>query len=158
MVITPNAQITFRRFSFGSQVIAWIELNPVVARILSDVFQRHNLQNYPRFILDHSKQQSAALFREGAFAVAFNLFDLVCCQFNAHSSFQNFSLRYLLASSHRIVTITPSSIRSATLIAATIFAPEEIPTNQPSRRARSLTMACESSVLISICSSSRDVS
>src|SRR5262245_35718687 len=153
MVITPDAQIPLRRFTFGAEVIARIELNSVVARVLADVFKWQYLEDDARAILDRSQQQTAAFFWEGSLAVALDLFELFGCQFNAHSSFQNFSLKYLLASSARMVTITPSSIRPATLIAATTFAADEIPTNQPSRRASRLSMACASSVLTSITSS-----
>src|SRR5262245_14432581 len=153
MVITPDAQIPFRRFTFGAQVISWIEFHPVVARILSDVFKWQYIEDDADAVLDQAEQQPAAFFREGSLAMAFDLFELFGCQFNAHSSFQNFSLKYLLASSARMVTMTPSSIRSATFIAATTLAADEIPTNQPSRLARRLTIACASSVLTSTASS-----
>src|SRR5262245_47528448 len=153
MVITPDAQIPFRRFTFGAQVIARIELHPVVAGVLADVFKWQDLEDDARAVLDQTQQQASAFFGKGSLAVAFDLFELFRCQFNAHSSFQNFSLKYLLASSARMVTMTPSSSRSATFIAATTLAADEIPTNQPSRRARRLTIACASSVLTSTASS-----
>src|SRR5262245_56325412 len=65
-------------------------------------------------------------------------------------SFQNDSERYLAAESQKIVTTTPFLFRSATFIAASMFAPDDTPTSNPSSRASFTTICCASSVAISI--------
>src|SRR5215470_7272594 len=84
MVITPDAQIALHRFAFGAQVIARIKLHAVVARVLSYVFERQYLADDAGAVLDHAQKQTAAFFGEGSLAVAFDLFELFRCQFNAH--------------------------------------------------------------------------
>src|SRR5262249_21894435 len=85
MVITPDAQIPLRRFTFGAQVIARIKLHAVVARVLADVFERQYLADEARAVFDYAQQQTSAFFGEGSLAVALDLFELFGCQFNAHS-------------------------------------------------------------------------
>src|SRR5262245_5704755 len=103
MIIAPDAQAPLRRFTFGAQIITRIELYAVVAGILAYVFERQYLAYDSGPVLDHAQQQTTAFFGEGSLAVAFDLFELFGCQFYAHSSSQNFSLKYLLASSARMV-------------------------------------------------------
>src|SRR5215470_11731750 len=85
MVITPDAQISRDRFTFGAQIIARIKLHAVMARVLADVFERQYLADDARSVFDYAQQQTAAFFGEGSLAVALDLFQLIGCQFNAHS-------------------------------------------------------------------------
>src|SRR5574341_1681917 len=112
VVVAPDAQTTFGGFPVGVVVIERLQFDTIVTRIFADVFKRQYFADDTHAVFEDAQQQPAAFFGIRPLAVALDLFDLSGCQFDAHYSSQNFSLRYLLASSQSTVTITRSSISS----------------------------------------------